>query len=276
MKKVLVTGGNKGIGRAICAKLLSEHSDVQVLLGCRDGSRGKKAVEDLKVTTGCGDDRLELLVLDPSSDDSVSAAASLVQKQFGTPCLYGIVNNAGTLGSSLAEAVDVNYFGPRRVNDAFQGMLEQNVGRIVNIASASGPMFVASCGDATLRNILANPLSCNSVEQLDDVAKSLMNKRGDGYGLSKALVNAYTALHATSHPHLLINSCTPGFIDTDMTRNAGMGATNPPEKGTIAPLYCLFSDEIANAPSGRYYGSDAVRSPLDRYRGPGDPPYQGP
>lgn len=27
--------------------------------------------------------------------------------------------------------------------------------------------------------------------------------------------------------------------------------------------------------SGRYYGSDGLRSPLDRYRSPGDPPYQG-
>ena len=46
----------------------------------------------------------------------------------------------------------------------------------------------------------------------------------------------------------------------------------PPEKGTVAPLFCLFGDVTP----GWYYGSDAVRSPIDRYRGPGDPPFEGP
>jgi len=32
----------------------------------------------------------------------------------------------------------------------------------------------------------------------------------------------------------------------------------------------LMGDPIG---SGHYYGSDCVRSPLDRYRAPGDPPY---
>jgi hypothetical protein len=27
--------------------------------------------------------------------------------------------------------------------------------------------------------------------------------------------------------------------------------------------------------SGQYYGSDCVRSPFDKYRSPGDPPYTG-
>jgi NAD(P)-dependent dehydrogenase (short-subunit alcohol dehydrogenase family) len=92
----------------------------------------------------------------------------------------------------------------------------------------------------------------------------------DAYGLSKACVNAYTRILAREHPGLLINSCTPGFIRTDLT--AGMGATNPPKKGTAAPLFCLLGEVEG---SGRYYGSDSQRSPLDRYRAPGDPPYAG-
>jgi hypothetical protein len=30
-----------------------------------------------------------------------------------------------------------------------------------------------------------------------------------------------------------------------------------------------------NVPTGRYYGSDCLRSPIHVYRGPGDPPYEG-
>ena len=57
---------------------------------------------------------------------------------------------------------------------------------------------------------------------------------GVAYGLSKAFVNVLTQQQAKEHPNLKINAVTPGYILTDLT--AGMGATNPPEKGTIAPM----------------------------------------
>lgn len=66
-----------------------------------------------------------------------------------------------------------------------------------------------------------------------------------------------------------------GWIKTDMT--AGQGATNPPSKGAIPPVWCLMDSATLEAvPTGRYYGSDCVRSPLHVYRGPGDAPYEGP
>lgn len=92
----------------------------------------------------------------------------------------------------------------------------------------------------------------------------------DVYGFSKACLNVWMMQQAAAHPELLINNCTPGFIATDMTKD--LGATNTTDKGTVAPLYLIFGD-AENVGTGRFYGSDAVRSPLDRYRGPGDPPY---
>jgi carbonyl reductase 1 len=87
------------------------------------------------------------------------------------------------------------------------------------------------------------------------------------YGFSKACLNVQTRDFSDMHPSLLINSCTPGFIETDLTK--GMGATNAPETGTTAPLFCLFGQE-EDVGSGRFYGSDALRSPLDQYRAPGE------
>jgi len=46
----------------------------------------------------------------------------------------------------------------------------------------------------------------------------------------------------------------------------------PPTEGTRSVLFLLFGEPEGN---GRYYGSDAVRSPMHRYRSPGDPPYTG-
>ena len=45
-----------------------------------------------------------------------------------------------------------------------------------------------------------------------------------------------------------------------------------PAEGARAPIHLLCGELEGN---GRYYGSDAKRSPLDRYREPGSPPYVG-
>lgn len=277
-KRVLVTGGNKGIGKAICQTLLEQYPDVHVILGSRDIHRGQSAVSDLKAAVPGCEDRLECVELDVSSDDSVKAAAEDVGK--GGQLLYGVVNNAGIgFGNSFEVALGTNYFGVRRVCDAFSRYLVRPGGRVVNIASASGPMFVSGLRDKGLKEKLTLPVAKmpGGIEELDTIAKSYwgqMDYSSDSYGLSKALLNAYTALHAQSEPDLIINSCSPGFIDTDITR--GMGASKTPMQGAVAPVELLMSDDVAKNPTGWYYGSDAVRSPFHCYRDPGEPPYTGP
>lgn len=90
------------------------------------------------------------------------------------------------------------------------------------------------------------------------------------YGLSKALLNAYTMLLARENPGLAINACSPGYIRTDLTGGAG---GLPPEAGTRAANKLLFGKLEGN---GRYYGSDGLRSPLHLQRDPGAPEYKGP
>lgn len=276
-KHVLVTGGNKGIGKAICQKLLEEYPDVSVLLGSRDVQRGEAAVKDLQNELGTStcEGRLSMIPIDTGSDESVKGAVTAVQKH--TDTLYGIVNNAGIMRrGNVEESNNVNYFGPRRVNDAFLGMMQRPGGRIVNIASASGPIFVSGCSNGALCEKLSKPWTIKGgIKELDEIAKDASNcGGGDAYGFSKALLSAYTWILAKDQPDLVVNAVTPGYILTDMT--AGMGASNPPSKGAIPPVWLLMSDELKDVPTGRYYGSDCKRSPLDVYRGPGDPVYEGP
>ena len=76
MKKILVTGGNKGIGLAIITRLLQDYPDTYLLLGSRDQDRGLAAVE--QVVTMLGDkvmDRVEMVEIDVTSDQSVEEAA---------------------------------------------------------------------------------------------------------------------------------------------------------------------------------------------------------
>lgn len=223
-------------------------------------------------TSTSAKDRIDLVQIDTSDDKSVQDAAAKLSDQ---PSLYGVVNNAGIgWGHSLQDTIETNYFGVRRVCSSLTPHLQNPGGRIVNIASASGPMYVSKCNDNELKSKFEHPLT-TTLAELDKIAKRYQESKtyddGEAYGFSKALVNAFTVLYAKEHPSLIVNSCTPGYIKTDLT--AGSGATNLPEVGAICPVYLLMSSEIEKLPTGRYYGSDAVRSPFDKYRGPGDPPF---
>ena len=168
--------------------------------------------------------------------------------------------------------------------------IKSKKGRIVNVTSAAGPMFLAGSSKEiksllTKHNVTWPEISSFLKECLkENFYKNQKNKQiigiGDAYGLSKACANAYTSCLARENPSLIINSCTPGFIETDLTRPYALASgktpkemgMKKPEEGVSATIFLLMGHSIG---SGHYYGSDCVRSPLDKYRSPGDPPYTG-
>lgn len=281
-KIILVTGGNKGIGKALCQKLLSTQSDTFVLLGSRDAERGRAAVESIVNAVEGAHGRIDMVNIDVTDDDSVSAAARSVLSKYGsssnpTP-LYGIVNNAGGhTRDDFEGGVQLNLYGPRRVCDAFLPLLSTAGGRIVNISSAAGPMFVANLPEEDKAFFTKAPASWEDIEDKVSFARNPPDSwtqnsfGGYTYGFTKACLNLYTMQLARDYPSLTVAAVTPGLIDTDLTRSFGMANAKPPEEGTIAPMFALLDDNVV---SGAYYGSDAVRSPLDAYRSPGDPPYE--
>ena len=292
MRRVLVTGANKGIGLAIVTAVLDEHEDTFVLLGTRNLDRGRVALKSLTEKHPAWADRTDVLELDVSSDDSVAKAAGQVAgKSDSQPApLYAVVNNAGIGFGVLKSVIEVNTLGIRRVCEAFLPLLDASDGRIVNVTSAAGPNFVATCSPVRQRFFLDTQVEWASLESLIEECLAIDGGKdafadkglGDGnsYGLSKACANTYTLLLARENPTLRINACTPGFIETDMTRPyaesegkapSEMGMKSPAE-GTRSALFLLFGEPDGN---GHYYGSDTKRSPLDRYRAPGTTPYTG-
>jgi len=186
--------------------------------------------------------------------------------------------------------LNVNTLGVHRVCERFLPLLEQRGGRVVNVTSASGPMFVSECSDARKRFFLdastewadleAVMKECLAIEGNDAAFAEKGLGKSNAYGLSKACTNTYTLQLARRYPDLVINACTPGFIETDMTRRYVLGqgksaadlGMKSPDEGARSPLLLLFGELERN---GCYYGSDGKRSPLDRYRAPGSPPYVG-
>ena len=288
MRHVLVTGANKGIGLALVEAILAEQVDTFVHLGARDRARGQRAADGLVAAHPGWRDRIAVVALDVADDASVTAARAAVEARLAGERLHGIVNNAGVGARSggLDDVLQTNTLGIHRVCEAFRPLLAAD-GRIVNVTSASGPMFVAQCTPERQRFFLDPALTWPALRAFvdaciasagDDAALARLGVGGgDAYGLSKACANAYTAIVARESPGLAVNACTPGYIATDMTLPAGHDARSAaelgmktPADGARAPMHLLFG-KIEG--SGRYYGSDAKRSPLDRYRAPGDPEY---
>ena len=82
MKRILVTGANKGIGLATVENLLQNHLDTFLILGSRDEKRGVEALGLLTSTEPIWFDRLMMLAIDVSSDESVTIAAETVASSF--------------------------------------------------------------------------------------------------------------------------------------------------------------------------------------------------
>ena len=291
MKRILITGANKGIGLATVAKLLGSYDETFLLLGSRDSKKGQQALNSLLDIQPEWKDRLDLIQIDVEQDLSVNSAAKEVVTKFGrnpSP-LYAILNNAGIGDSMLGlnKVLQVNTFGPKRVCDAFLPLLNPSIGRVVNVTSASGPLYLAGSSNETKKLLTNSDVSWTEIEKFMSECLKLESERttdwgGDwsAYGISKACTNAYSIYLAKKNPNLTINACTPGFIETDLTRPlaesngktpAEMGMKSP-EEGVSASVFLLMGNPSG---SGHYYGSDCVRSPLDKYRSPGDPPYTG-
>jgi len=210
-----------------------------------------------------------------SDDASVQSAANTLSEKLGASSskLYAIVNNAGTgfcHNTPPSEILDTNTRGPRRVVDAILPHLDSTNGRIVNLGSGAGPGFVGGNRLSKERKMrYLNPMEEEEIEE--EIAHILkMNDEYAAYGGSKALLACYTMKLAQVHPNLSVSILSPGYICTDMTR--GMGASKPPEEGTVSLIKCLFEDLPA---SGWFWGSDGLRSPLHYMRNPGEPEYDG-
>jgi carbonyl reductase 1 len=279
MKRVLVTGANSGIGFAL-VKQLAVEDGYMVYLGARTLEKALLAVQSILSTTASSSSssssilNIEAIELDPGNDLSVLAAASSLKSKGIT--LYGLINNAGTglkHGSDGVEMLNVNALGPKRVFEAFLPLLDPSIGRVVNVGSGSGPSYV-KLQNAEVQKLLCNLPSWEALEAHMELKKSdpiFMKEFNPGpYGLSKAILAAYTMLLAKEHPNLTISCVSPGFIQTRLTE--GYGATKTPEEGTVSIRHCLNKPLEGN---GWYYGSDAIRSPYHFTRDPGTEAYDG-
>ena len=113
-KRILVTGGNTGIGYALCKLLVTEH-DCDVYMGSRSVDKGLKAIQALTTEEPRCKGRVELLQVDVADPESIIEAADTLEGRLGGKKLYGLVNNAGVMYSvskiSKEVMIQTNVYG---------------------------------------------------------------------------------------------------------------------------------------------------------------------
>lgn len=137
MKKVLVTGANKGIGFEIARHL--GKSGWQVIMGARSQERAEAAIRQLKAE---GIETAGWQHVDLSDNESLEISAAEIGRKH--PDLSLLINNAGIPGdmevmsyeadlADVTQTVQVNYIGTFCLTKALLPLLTKNKGRIVNI-----------------------------------------------------------------------------------------------------------------------------------------------
>ena len=304
---ILVTGANKGIGLAIVRGLVAV--DKSVFLGSRDVGRGEEA----KASLGDKSSLVTVVQLDVTDSASIASAATTIKAALGDAKLAGIINNAGgvagggmgfSTADNFAATIALNYDGAAvAVMEAFLPLLDtgSGTGRAVFVSSGAAPSFVAKCSAEKQAALCDRSItSFEGLKALRDEAMKISQGGGgdveavkaafesaglaDGapYHLSKALMSGYCQVLSKSYPQLIVNSCSPGFIETDLTRPFAEMSNKTPEEmgmkpvddGAKCPLFLMLS-ELPTKARGWYWGSDCQRSPMDKYRSPGEPPYTG-
>ena len=160
-QSVVVTGGSKGIGFAVCREFLKEGAIVT--FNARNRDEVERAVEELRHTEVDGQtpetmrNRIHGLVLDGTDEQSVSELASFAAEKSSSRSIAAWVNNIGTnraragagytdeeLNFLIAANFKATVFGTQA---AFSCM-KQNGGSIVNIASLAAR--AATTGRSTI------------------------------------------------------------------------------------------------------------------------------
>lgn len=98
---ILVTGGNQGLGHE-ALKALARAKKYQLIVAARSQLKAKEAIKTILSETGSDPVDFTPVIIDLDSDESISAAATIVRDKFGH--LDVLVNNAGINRSSKENA----------------------------------------------------------------------------------------------------------------------------------------------------------------------------
>jgi 3-oxoacyl-[acyl-carrier protein] reductase len=190
-KAVIVTGGSRGIGRAIVELFASQGADVTFLyrgnadaanavLAAASTSGGKVAAEQADVT------------------DTAACAAAVERIAERTGRIDVLVNNAGIIRDNQLAAMS---------DEDVTAVLDTNIGGVFNMTRAVVPHMIMQ--------------RAGRIINLSSVAGDKGGRGQTNYAASKGAINAFTrALAVELAPRrITVNAVAPGVIETEMSQD---------------------------------------------------------
>ena len=185
----LVTGGSRGIGRAIVKAFAAEGAKVAFVF------RGNQAAADSLVqeVTQAGGTALALQA-DVTNAEAAQGCVERAEKEWGRFDI--LVNNAGIIRDDLFIRMEP---------DAWHSVLQTNLGGTYNFCKAVAYMMMRQ-----RRGRIIN---------ISSVAAEHVNPGQTNYAASKGAINAFTRALAVelASRGVTVNAIAPGFIETDMS-----------------------------------------------------------
>jgi NAD(P)-dependent dehydrogenase (short-subunit alcohol dehydrogenase family) len=245
-KSCLHNGANKGIGFETARGLAGR--GITVVLGCRDETRGRAALERLKTE---GFERAEVLQFDVTRPEDHRRAYAHIEQRYGK--LDILVNNAAIVRENedfanpvgfnttttvaidiLRETFETNFFAVVALTQLLLPLIRKSpAGRIVNLSSSLGSLTLHS-----------------------DPSSPIYKKKAFAYDASKTVINAFTVhlAQALRSTKIKVNSADPGWVRTDM--GGSSAALEVTEGGkTSVELATLTED----GPTGGYFHQGQTR-----------------
>jgi NAD(P)-dependent dehydrogenase (short-subunit alcohol dehydrogenase family) len=227
----LVTGATGAIGQAIARQLAAYQ--FEVVLACRNETKGKHAVQAIQEATGNKAVRFELV--DVSRRASIEALAG----RWPGP-LHILVNNAAATPRTRQETPEgierqfaANVLGYFWLTQAFTDALMQGApSRIINVAS-----------------YWAGDLDMSDLE-----FKRRRYNNGQAYRQSKQANRMLTVAFAERlRPYqITVNACHPGDVNSQLSNDLGFGGHESPDDGARTPVW-LATDPIGQRETGKYF-----------------------
>ncbi|MBX9678208.1 MAG: SDR family oxidoreductase [Gemmataceae bacterium] len=216
---VLITGGNRGLGKETARQMATRGATV--ILGSRDLAAGEAAAREIPDAVA--------IQLDVGDDASIRSAFAEVESRFGR--LDVLINNAGIYPEAdqtiltasralMAGTFETNTLGPLALTQAFVPLLRRSKHpRVVNVSSGYGQIEGLSAGVPS-------------------------------YCISKLALNGVTIMlaEALKPDGIAVNSVCPGWVRTEM---GGPQAPRSVEQGASGIVWLAV--DASQSESGKFF-----------------------
>ncbi len=228
----LVTGATGAIGLAIVRRL-AEDATREVVLACRDESKAKQAVAEIKHATGNPHVRYELV------DVSRYASVQALVKRWRGP-LHVLINNAAA--------------SPRQRQETPEGIEVQFATNVLGYFWLTELFRECLIASAPARVINVASYWAGDLDLTDLEFKRRRYANGAAYRQSKQANRMLTvAFAARLKPYgVTVNACHPGDVNSRLSNDLGFGGQTSPDDGADTPVW-LAIDPIGQHTTGQYF-----------------------